>query len=224
MITFPTFHVSFAASIGVGRSFTMGKEVENSSDGQKTAQSPSVGESLLNGGWNALQHVTGISTIKAVFHTEKVENALHDFQLIDDGTSGFNDLARQHVDKTISGTQRKNLEDEREHHGWGLVFSAVPLPGMPDTPDKGPLMKQFDEKVDDCVKEAKQRVERGMTSDEMKQLHDEKSSYWWSQVANDTTLGLWPGSATKGPMMLEYEKRVAKVMEETGVSWQDKNS
>jgi hypothetical protein len=199
-------------------------EGDNQSDGNRTQSSPGIGERLLSGGWNALEHVTGISTVKAIFHTEKMENALHDFHIIDDGSSGYNDLARKHVEDSLSGSQRKNLENERDEHSHGLIWSAIPLPFMPDTPDKGPLMKQFDEKADACVKEAKQNVERAMTSDEMKQFHDEQSAYENAQIAQDFTAGLWPGSPKKGPMMIEYDKRVAERLKETGVDWQDKDS
>lgn len=201
----------------------MGIENEKSGDGNKT-ESPSMTDTVMREGWNALQHASGISTVKAIFKTETVDNFLHDFQLVDDGTSGYKDLARKHVEESLNGSQRKNLEKERDSHDWKLFFSAVPVPGMPDTPDKGPLMKQFDERADEVVQKAKRRVDQEMTSDEAKKYHDEQNSYWWSQVANDVTLGLWPGSAEKGTMMKEYDKRVERAMKETSIDWSDKNA
>lgn len=171
--------------------------------------------------WNALEHMSGVSTIKAIMHTETIENKLHDFKLIDDGTSGFNDLARKHVEDVLSGSQRKNLEHERDAYGTKLLLSGIPSIFSPGVPEKGPLMKQFDSTVDACVKEAQQRVERSMTSDEMKQYQDEAKTYQARQVEAAVLPFI---KVEKGPMMLEYEKRFASVIKETNVSWQDKNS
>jgi hypothetical protein len=189
--------------------------------GSDATNHPTLTESAGHYVWNALEHMSGASTIKAIMRTETVSNALHDFKLIDDGTAGFNDLARKHVEEKLNGSQRKNLENERDSYGNGLLLSGIPSIFSPEVPEKGPLMKQFDSTVDSCVKEAQKRVERGMTSDEMKQYHDEVKSYELKQLE----CALIPGiKAEKGPMMLEYEKRFAAAIKQSNVSWQDKNS
>jgi hypothetical protein len=175
--------------------------------------------------WNAIEHQTGISTIKAIMHTETAENYFHDFKLIDDGRHDFNDSARKQIEKSLNGEQMKHLEEERDDYRNKLLVSAIPSIFAPARPEKGPLMKEFDKQTDEIVKNAEERVQRNMTGEEMKKYRSEVEQYKNAQIASAVLVGMvFKDAPEPGPMMKEYEKRVLAEIDKSGVSWTNKRN
>jgi hypothetical protein len=197
----------------------MGQEVQNQGDGGKSASS-NDGISFSDV-WSGVEKMTGIQAARALFRTEAVSNFVDDFRLLDDGRGSFNDAARKSIEDKLSADQLKKLNDERSDYNKGLMWGSIPSVFAPDLPDKGPLMQKFEKKTDEVVATAEKRAREGMSGKEQKQLDEEVAKYKREQIQASLIVGMLASKPPeKGPMMLEYEKRVLKQIDSAYVNWE----